>query len=428
MLTLRSVLPALLPVLLIGTMGNDVQAMGPLAAMAGDEPSLEWSWNGNPDTAEERAVPERAVCTASRLDGKKLERFAALKPTSERWGRLLAVHVVPASGIVERDQPPVAGHYRVEGETLHFTTRHPVSVGVTLRVRLDPRVLDDAASGLGPDDTSSDRVMFMDFTPTVKAIGVADARRSVTSLVRISPANDLLPEILLRIYIHFSAPMSQGEAYRHIRLLEETGKPVPDPFLELDEELWTRDGRRFTLLFDPGRIKRGLKPREEVGPILEEGKSYTLEIDRSWPDANGNPLKVGFRKSFRVGPPDATTPDPANWKFEAPRGACLDLLKVRFPEPLDRALSLRLISVQGPDGQPVRGSAELDEDQTLWQFKPEAVWQAGQEYRLVIGTDLEDLVGNGIGRPFEVDLTGPITTKVRSGSVALPFRVRPAAR
>ena len=39
-----------------------------------------------------------------------------------------------------------------------------------------------------------------------------------------------------------------------------SGQAVADPFLELDEELWSTDGRRFTLLFDPGRIKRGLKP------------------------------------------------------------------------------------------------------------------------------------------------------------------------
>ena len=43
---------------------------------------------------------------------------------------------------------------------------------------------------------------------------------------------------------------------------------------------------RFTLLFDPGRIKRGLKPAQRrVGPVLEEGKSYTLVIDRGWTDA-----------------------------------------------------------------------------------------------------------------------------------------------
>ena len=58
------------------------------------------------------------------------------------------------------------------------------------------------------------------------------------------------------------------------------------PFLELDEELWSPDGDSLHLVFDPGRIKRGLKPREEVGPVLEAGKSYSLVIDREWVDAS----------------------------------------------------------------------------------------------------------------------------------------------
>ena len=106
--------------------------------------------------------------------------------------------------------------------------------------------------------------------------------------MKVYPSRDLLPENLLQFYIFFSAPMSRGEAYRRITLLDiATGKIVDAPFLELDEELWSPDGTRFTLVFDPGRIKRGLKPREEVGPVLEAGKSYSLVIDRQWLDALG---------------------------------------------------------------------------------------------------------------------------------------------
>ena len=113
---------------------------------------------------------------------------------------------------------------------------------------------------------------------------------TLTVVESVYPSAEILPENLLRFYLQFSAPMSRGEAYTHIRLLDAAGRAVADPFLELNEELWSGDGRRFTLLFDPGRIKRGLKPREEVGPVLEAGKSYTLVIDRQWPDAQGNPL------------------------------------------------------------------------------------------------------------------------------------------
>ena len=34
--------------------------------------------------------------------------------------------------------------------------------------------------------------------------------------------------------------------------------------------------KRFTLFFDPGRIKRGLLSQQELGIALHEGKRYTL--------------------------------------------------------------------------------------------------------------------------------------------------------
>src|SRR5206468_10702471 len=97
------------------------------------------------------------------------------------------------------------------------------------------------------------------------------------------------------LYLHFSAPMSRGEVYRRVRLLGEGDRPVDRPFLEIGEELWDPDGTRLTLLFDPGRIKRGLVPRKEEGPILEEGRAYTLVVDPAWPDAQGRPLRQGYR-------------------------------------------------------------------------------------------------------------------------------------
>jgi hypothetical protein len=47
------------------------------------------------------------------------------------------------------------------------------------------------------------------------------------------------------------------------------------------------DMTRLTLFIDPGRIKRGVAPLEEIGPALHAGKRYTLEIDSGWHDASG---------------------------------------------------------------------------------------------------------------------------------------------
>jgi hypothetical protein len=46
----------------------------------------------------------------------------------------------------------------------------------------------------------------------------------------------------------------------------------------------------------------------------------------------------------------------------------------------------------------------------------------------VVGTELEDLAGNSIARPFEVDLAGPISQRVMTETVSLPFQIAPLPR
>ena len=105
-----------------------------------------------------------------------------------------------------------------------------------------------------------------------------------------------MPANLLKFYIHFSNPMSVGDVYSHIRILDTEGNPLELPFLELGEELWDSESRRLTLLFDPGRIKRGLKPNRETGTPLTQGETYTLHISEKLLDAKGRPLKKEFLK------------------------------------------------------------------------------------------------------------------------------------
>ncbi len=217
--------------------------------------------------------------------------------------------------------------------------------------------------------------------------------------------------------------MSRGEAYRHVRLFRDDGSEVEGAFLELGEELWDPDQRRFTLLCDPGRVKRGLKPREEFGPVLEEGHDYTLVVEADWPDAAGNPLAAAAKKSFHAGPPDDVPIDPAAWKLTAPAAGTREPLVVAFGEPLDRALAERLLSVVDADKHPIPGAIEIDEAETRWRFTPEKPWAAG-EYRLMVDTALEDLAANAIGRSFDVDVFAPVGKKIESTSVALPFKIK----
>jgi hypothetical protein len=389
------------------------------AGLENDEPpqspKIEWT---SPD-----AKRPKAAVQVSNVDPADLDVLKSSRMTNTLWSSFLSVRTVTEPSPRSEEPPPLWGSYSLSGEVIRFEPRFPLEPGIRYRAKFDPVRLHAVARELSP------KVAAVEPKPGSEARLVADffvVKKAVepsTTVAAVYPSGPRLPENVLRFYIHFSSPMSQGEAYRHLKLIDTAnGKPVHAPFLELEEELWSPDGTRFTLFIDPGRIKRGLKPRELFGPVLESGKSYTLVIETDWPDAQGNVLKSGFHRSFRAGEPDESMPDPKKWVLQLPPPGTRSPLQTRFPEPLDRALLERLVSVQDSAGGTVHGGVSIVESETIWSFTPESPWQPGA-YRLVIGTDLEDVAGNSVGAPFEVDLTAPITTRVDSNHVVLPFRV-----
>ena len=56
---------------------------------------------------------------------------------------------------------------------------------------------------------------------------------------------------------------------------------------------------------------------------------------------------------------------------------------------------------------------------------PTKAWEK-PSYRLAIGSAIEDLAGNRIGRAFEVDETSPVTVKIVTEDVYLPFTATPS--
>jgi hypothetical protein len=349
------------------------------------------------------------------LDGKSAG--PRLKPRTQKLVptlRLTADGAIEAIGLPATGRPtairvtvvgqkdPIPGETRPGGDTLRFIPRFPLTPGVTYRAEVPGLAITADLS-----------------VPKPK-------REPTTVITQVHPTAERLPENTLRMYVHFSRPMSRGDVYRHVRLLREDGTAVADPFLELDEQLWSQDGMRFTLLFDPGRVKRGLKPREEAGPILEEGKKYTFVIDRSWEDENGTPLKASYRKSFAVGPPDDMPVDPEKWKLTPPvnGGRPIPQLRVRFEKPLDRALAGRMIWVVGPDGKRLEGEAHVVDQADSWSFRTvRDAWPPG-EYKLVIDTRLEDVCGNRVGEPFEIDVFKPVQKRIEGKTVERRFVVR----
>jgi hypothetical protein len=328
--------------------------------------------------------------------------------SAEKWQNLLSAYVDQGDVTAQIFLPAMLGSYAVDESTLRFAPQFPLQRGIRYRAVFRPQNLPGGAAE----------------KPVVSTFALAVAPQAATTRVtQIFPSADVLPENLLKFYVHFSAPMSRGQIYDHIQLRAAGGRAVELPFLQIDEELWDANMTRLTLFIDPGRIKRGVLPLEEVGPALEAGKKYELVIDRAWHDAAGNPLKESFTKRFTVGPPKRAAIDPAEWKIAAPKAKSLDPVAVTFSGPMDHALALRLIQVVRESGKGVAGAKTLVDHEERWLFTPESPWEAGQ-YALAVPTHIEDLAGNNIGKPFEVDLFEGVQRRLTNTVVKLPFVVR----
>ena len=86
----------------------------------------------------------------------------------------------------------------------------------------------------------------------------------------------MLPANTLRFYIHFPRPAEAHFERDQLCLLDDKEQVVRDPFLVLSQELWSPDGRRLTVLMEPGRIKRGLGADPTHEPALVVGRTYSL--------------------------------------------------------------------------------------------------------------------------------------------------------
>lgn len=332
-------------------------------------------------------VVEAPHATEARLKTKATSE----SPTTFPWG----VFRVPGQGEPDKTLVPVAGRWVVENDRLLFRPRYPFRQGLRFQVT---EVRDGAAGR------------------TLWDFRIPRGGGPEPKLVEIRPSGGRWPANLLRVYLHFNRPMAQGEATRRIVIRDESGRTLIQPFLELDQELWDPEGRRLTLLFDPGRVKQGLKPREEDGAILEPGHRYTIEVQPGWPDSRGVPTEDRFEKTIEVEPPDEVPVAPRKWRIEPPKARSIDPLVVKFDQTVDTGIALRLIGILESGECPLDGKTEISADGLVWKFTPKVAWSPGLHF-IEVDPALEDPSGNQVGRPFEID--------AKSGGESLMKTVRP---
>ncbi|MBM3946659.1 MAG: hypothetical protein FJ315_04575 [SAR202 cluster bacterium] len=322
--------------------------------------------------------------------------------------------VLPAEVLTQgadlRAIQPIAGRFAVDGHAVRFIPRFPFLDGVSYTLVLHPAT---SRGHAGPETWTIQR----------------PSRTSVpdTTVVSIYPTTAEIPVNHLKLYVHFSNPMSEGWAARAVHVLRgDTREPRADVFLRMEPELWDTGRRRLTLLLDPGRIKRGLVPNEEAGYPLTEGVPVVVAIDPSFRDAAGRPLCRGAERRYEVGPPLRLRVDPARWKLHIPVSGSTVPLAVEFDRPLDHALLQHSLWVNSAVGASVPGQVTVHPGEGVWRFQPESAWKQGR-YALIIDPRLEDLAGNSLLRVFDRDLTRHEDAPADARHVAIPFAPRPTA-
>ena len=347
------------------------------------------------------------------LPSEDLAFLARATLSPDEWAAILRVEVASDEPSLDEDEwPAVLGVTAVSDGVLRFTPRFPFDPGQRYDVVFDPSSLPSAHSA-----AASSPLKLLHAVVEVPA----PVRVASTHVVEVYPSGPEVPENHLRLYLVFSGPMSSSGGGAQVRLIDDQGQPVPDPFLPLELELWNEDRTRFTVLYDPGRVKRGIRPNEEMGRALVEGRTYTLVVGTDWRDAAGQPLVSEFRHEFRVGSPEERAIDPAEWTLELPAPGTRQPLAAVFSRPLDYGLLHRALRVVAEGGPLLDGVIRVEQGETRWVFTPRASWQAG-EYHLVAAPSLEDVAGNRIGRPFEVASSNGQPLHGAEGA-SLPFRL-----
>ncbi len=305
----------------------------------------------------------------------------------------------------------ISGRYAVNDSGLTFTPRFPFDAGRQYRVTVDTALL------------SSGRATRASSLPVVLSFTLpAGDRTPSTRVVRVLPGSDTVPENLLRLYIEFSAPMSRTGGVDHVQLLDDRDRVVKAAFLPLDADFWNRDATRFTMFLDPGRVKRGILPNEQMGRAIRAGRTYQVVVDSTWMDARGLPLTAAFRRSFVVAPPDERIIDTRLWSLTVPGAETKNSLVVGFPKPLDHGLLLRTIGVERANGDQLFGEVTIARNEREWRFTPRDPWRRGA-YQLLVLSILEDAAGNRMDGAFEVDKFERVDTASAPSRHLIPFRV-----
>lgn len=246
----------------------------------------------------------------------------------------------------------------------------------------------------------------------------------------IEPIAKTLPANFLKFYLHFSEPMERGDVFRYLRLqkvkADGSEEDVIEPFREV--ELWSADFQSLTLWLHPGRQKPGVNLNVDLGPVLEEGRKYRLVVSPEWMTESGGKLAGSLSKAFCVSESDLKQPNPELWSISR---LSHQRLLIETDGSVDPASLRKRLRVASPFWKEyLQVDAEVSGNRVILEAggKPTVGglvltgWNPGQ-YRIEIDPQLEDLAGNSIARPFNLDLENHPDFVEKTEPVDIPFTI-----
>lgn len=226
-------------------------------------------------------------------------------------------------------------------------------------------------------------------------------------VVSISPSARSIPANTLRLYVTFNHPARGAVETRDIRLLDDAGRTIDGAFMDFGQDLWSPDGRRLTVLFDPGRVKRGVEGDGESAAPLQVGHSFTVEVS-------------GKRFRYQVTPAIRSAINPQTWRVALPKAEAREALTVTFDREMDEALLRDQLGVEDARGRLQAGQTTTSSSGRVWSWRPKHGWRTG-DYQLVIGSNLEDVSGNRVGEALDHEVGSPDAARE---PVAVPFTIK----
>jgi hypothetical protein len=205
--------------------------------------------------------------------------------------------------------------------------------------------------------------------------------------ISFEPEAETIPANTLRMYFMFDRPARGLVHQSEVKLVGPDGSEIKNAFMDFGQELWSPDGKRLTVFFDPGKIKRDVEAEGDAVSPLKEGKSYQIKL-------------ADYAHSFQVSPPVRERLNPKIWKVIEPSSSSSQL-EIKFDRVMDAALLLDQIEVvETKSGARVSTTKKILTGGTGLIFLPRFKWRIGQ-YAVVASSILEDVSGNRMGESLD---------------------------